>query len=55
MVYNAIKQVILDQIETAVLGETLNDHFEQHFEAGRAAEALGKRSLRKDKFLSPIP
>lgn len=54
MLYNAVEEVISDQIQTAELRVTIHLHMNMYFEASYAAKALGKMMHRKDDFLSPF-
>lgn len=51
VMYDAVEDVILDQIRMDVLGQTITKHTDQYFEAGKDNEALGKMLLRNNAFL----
>lgn len=52
--YKALEHVILDQIRTVTLGETIDNHIPQYFEANKVTEALEKMLSRNEEFLVPI-
>lgn len=54
VLYDAMKHVIFDQIETAVLGEIVEKHVDKQFEAGKASEAFAKMLLCNDEFPTQI-
>lgn len=54
VVYDAVENVMLDLVGTAVLGETINNHVDQIFETGKVVAAIGKKFLCKDELLAPI-
>lgn len=52
--YEAGEHVVVDNIRRAVLEETTKKHVDQLFEAGKAAEELGKRWHRTNPLLTTI-
>lgn len=54
MLYDAIVHVVHDQVRAYALGEKITRHIDQHFEAGKASEAVGQTLLYNDDFPSPI-
>lgn len=52
--YDAVKHVGLDQVRTAVVGDTINKRVVQYVEANKPAETLAKRLLCNDDIPAPI-
>lgn len=52
--WGAAEQVTLNQIETTVLGDTIDSYVGKYFEAGKATEAIGKRLLFQNYKLALI-
>lgn len=54
MVYYLVEHVIFDQVQTVLIGESMDKHVEKYFEAGRATKAPWSRTLRNDEFFTPM-